>query len=178
MSLFDDLPSACTEGATGGFPLDYSEGKLVFTDLSSYTIPNRAVRLSEWGAFEILVQQVIGDDVETVSGAVARRRVERWRDARIGLQFNYLFAANGTGYGSTAEGFTKNWLALQGLCETSNVGGDPSGLTTVEYTPYTGATPIELSVHVMPPILGSPIKGKGANAGMVIRIFNPSDITV
>jgi hypothetical protein len=165
------IPFDCQPGTVGWEP-DYSAGKLEFIDNSNYTIPNRAVRFTGSGPFELHIASLSGEDVEVVSGTIGYPRIERKRIARMSCQMLFGVDPSGTAYGSLPEGMTLNWSEITALSDLTV--SDVQGLQTLEYTPYIGATPIQFEAHVLPPVVGEVVNGVGMTFGIVIEVPDPT----
>jgi hypothetical protein len=165
------IPFACQPGTLGWEP-DDTAGKLEFLDNASYTIPNRAVRFTGSGPFELHIATLSGEDVEVVSGTIGYPRVERKRVARVACQMLFGVTPAGAAHGSVPEGMTLNWAEITALSDLTVT--DVQGLQTIQYTPYVGATPIQFEAHVLPPVLGEVVNGVGMTFGIVIEVPDPS----
>jgi hypothetical protein len=165
------IPFACQPGVLGWEP-EFGAGKLEFLDNANYTIPNYAVRFTGAGPFELMVATLSGEDVEVVSGTIGYPRVERKRVARIACQMLFGVTPAGAAHASVAEGMVTNWSELNALSDltVTNV----QGLQTVEYTPYIGATSVQVEAHVLPPVVGEVSNGIGMTFGLVLEVPDPS----
>ena len=145
-------------------------GTLTFSDVGDFQIPNYAFRFVDAAASELQVVQLVGKDIEVIDGLIATPRWEFGRSARLYLQMSYLFDPDGVPYDSAAEGWYENWEILNSLYAPSTTG---SGLQEVVWVPYDGATPVELDVHVLPPIPGSATVGEGMMVTLPIEVPDP-----
>ncbi len=157
-----------------GWEPDPDHGELVF-NAHAYTIPNYAVRFVDWGAFDLLVPTLEGDDVEVLNGAIAYPRRERTRIARLVLQVNFAVDTAGTPYGSRTEGHLRNWSDLNAIAATSiSTAQTGTGLQSLTWTPHASASPVTFNAHVLPPDAGAVDYGKGMMAGMIVQVPDPT----
>jgi hypothetical protein len=163
----------CYSAPTGWAP-DFSHGRIIFVDAANYTIPNRAIRFTGAGPFELEVATFEGEDVPTVNGSVAYPKTERLRTARISCQMLFQVAPNGTPWGNIGQGMRENWADLNDIAALSL--SNPQGLQTVSYRPWTTATTYTFEAHVLPPVIGEVRNGIGMSFGLVIEVPNPTTV--
>lgn len=154
--------------------VDYSTGKLVFS--GGYTLPNYAVRQVDIGFLALEVKALDIADAEHSTGFTGVPAApEKSRTASLPLLVSFKCNPAGTPFadagGNTANqiGWASNWSGLNALADASFTG---DGTQTVTYTPYTGATPVALTLKVNPPTLTGGQRDGGVEATLDVVIYN------
>lgn len=150
-----------------GFPINYGAGKLVF---GSYTIPNAAVKLQEEMTLDLWFPDYQGEDVDTVASTVIYPRVAKSKKVNIALYVTEQADAAGTAATNRAEQLKKNIDALVDIAAQSLNTTTPT--QTVVYTPWVGATSINITALVLPPVIGTYKAGVGVKAVLPMVLPN------
>ncbi len=144
-----------------GFAVSYAGGKLV---IGSYTLPNPAVKFLEGATLEMWFAELQGDDVEVVDGIVTYPRVNKGTRANIPLIVGDRASAAGVAASDRARQLKENIAGLNAVAASTTTG---SGVTTVVYTPWVGATDRTITnVVILPPIIGAFTPGAGVKVGL------------
>lgn len=141
-----------------GFTVNYAAGKFVFED--GYTIPNPAVRIASDGPLSLWFREFVGDEVEVVDGTVLYELVEKAKRAEIPLEVSQHADSTGAAATNRVQQLVENLAELATIADESLDGGGQ----TVEYTPWVGATPLNVTMLVRPPLEGAVIRGLGVKA--------------
>ena len=149
-----------------GFSVDYGPTKWVFAN--GYTIPNPCLRWDENADLDLYVRELVGDDLESTTAMVPQPRREKGRRASFGLEMHHVVSSAGTPATTDAARQRQIKENLAELAETAAASLATNGTQDVTVTPWTGATPITVSMVVLPPILGDRIGGVGYKVGLVV----------
>ena len=150
-----------------GWPVTYAAGKLRFNAHYNYTIPNQAVAVIEWGFTQLWTPTVVSQNRETTDAEIPYPSVQKGKTAMIPLIITGEWSVAGSPFANSVQGLMTNVGQLNSLV-SSTLTGD--GRQSVTFTPYTGATPINGYVQVMPVDLGTGAKQGGTKAVLELRL--------
>lgn len=147
-----------------GFTVNNTAGVFVFAN--GYTFPNPAVRIGSDGPLGLWFRDLVGDDVEVADGTVLYERVVKAKRADIPLEVSQHADSSGTAASNPVRQLLENLAELATIADLT----ESTGAQTVTYTPWTGATPVDLSAVVLPPLEGSVIRGVGVRAAVTLIV--------
>lgn len=150
---------------------DLSGGSVEFGN--GYVIPNYGVRFYDAGSFALEVMTLTGADSEYSTGFLPHEQVERSRTCPLSLQLSFDIDADGTPITDNREGWATNWSDLEELSDATMTG---DGTQTITYTPWSGATPVVFTAHVMPPVLKSGDQDDGVYAQLDVVLLDPDEL--
>lgn len=149
---------------------DLTKGILTFTDAGGYVLPNYAARFTQWATIALEVATIDGADTEWGGGHTAQEWApETARKATLTLQMSFEVDETGAAHPDLDTGFAENWANLNSLADESFV----SGVQTVSYVAFDGATAVNLDMKVLPPKLTSGVRGRGALVSLDVILYNP-----
>jgi hypothetical protein len=149
-----------------GWPVSYESGKLQFATI---TLPNVAMAVIEYGFTQMWSPELVHENRETATATVPYPGVLKGIKASIPLLITGDWSTTGTPYANPVQGLRANLAALNALVTATTTS---SGTQTATYTPYVGATPISVTVQVMPVQLGTSATQGGTRAVLDLILPN------
>ncbi len=152
-------------------PADETGGTLVFPEVGGYTMPNFAVRFVNAGLDALEDYVLKGGDGEWSAGHFAHEQTAHTREVTLEALLTFHCDMDGDPHTTNASGWAYNWAQLEALADPTL---STDGTQTVNYTPWTGETPIPLTVKVKPPKLTGGHVGDGVELSIDVIVYNPA----
>lgn len=146
-----------------GFEVNNDPGVFDFED--GYTLPNPAVRFQSQATVGMWFRDLVGEDVEVVDGLVLYPRVEKSKRLDIPLMVSQGADSSGNAASNRVQQLKENIAELSAIQDLT----ESRGAQDVGYTPWTGATPLDLSA-VVTVTFGRELRGVGVTAVLTMII--------
>ena len=112
-----------------------------------------------------------GGDGEWSAGYFAHEQTAHTREVTLEALLAFHCDMDGDPHTTNASGWAYNWAQLEALADPTL---STDGTQTVNYTPWTGETPIPLTVKVKPPKLTGGHVGDGVELSIDVIVYNPA----